>query len=119
MLFYLVHFLDFLISVVPSGSPENFSEVEVSSERIMLTWDPPLLQNRNGIITGYTINVTNLDTGEISQIVTSNRNLTLDSLTPFTTYTFIIAARTSVGAGPFSTELTIITLEDGKSLTSC
>ena len=90
--------------------------VAQSSDTILLTWDPPLVQNRNGIITGYVINVTALDTGDISQFITSNHNLTLDSLMPFSTYAFIIAARTSVGAGPFSTDITIQTLEDGKRL---
>ena len=76
------------------------------------------MQNRNGIITGYIVNVTALDTGEISQYITPDRNLTLNSLTPFSTYAFIIAARTSVGAGPFSTDVTIQTLEDGKIINS-
>ena len=98
---------------VPSGSPENFMGEAQSSDRIVLTWDPPLLQNRNGIITDYIINVTALDTGEISQYITPNRSLMLNTLTPFSTYAFIIAARTSVGAGPFSTDITIQTLEDG------
>ena len=92
--------------------------VAQSSDTIILTWDPPLLQNRNGIITDYVINITALDTGEISQSITSDRNLTLSSLTPFGTYAFIIAARTSIGAGPFSTDITIQTLEDGKRLTT-
>ena len=83
----------------------------------MLTWDPPFIQNQNGIIRDYIINVTALDTGVISQIITSDLNLTLDMLTPFSTYAFIVAARTSIGAGPFSTDLTIQTLEDGKTLT--
>lgn len=99
--------------VVPSGSPENFMGEAQSSNTIILTWDPPLLQNRNGIITGYIINITALDTGEISQFITPDRNLMLNSLTPFSTYAFIIAARTSVGAGPFSTDITIQTFEDG------
>ena len=83
----------------------------------MLTWDPPLIQNQNGIIRDYIINVTALDTGVISQIITSDLNLTLDMLTPFRTYAFIVAARTSIGAGPFSTDFTVQTLEDGKTLT--
>ena len=100
--------------VVPSGSPENFSGMSPSSDTIVLTWDLPLMQNRNGIIRDYIINVTALDTEENSQYVTSDRNLTLDSLMPFSTYAFIVAARTAVGAGPFSTVITIRTLEDGK-----
>ena len=87
-----------------------------SSDTIILTWDPPLLQNRNGIITDYIINVTALDTGEIHQYITPNRNLMLNSLAAFSTYAFIIAARTAVGAGPFSTDITIQTLEDGKKI---
>ena len=77
-------------------------------------WDPPLVQNRNGIIRDYIINVTALETGENSQFITTDGNLTVPFLTPFSTYAFIIAARTSVGAGPFSTVVTIRTLEDGK-----
>lgn len=99
---------------VPSGSPERFSGTALSSDRIVLTWDPPLMQNRNGIIRDYIINVTALDTEENSQYVTSDHNLTLDSLIPFSSYAFIIAARTLVGAGPFSTVITIRTLEDGE-----
>ena len=103
-----------MITIVPNGSPQNFIGVPLSSDRIMLMWNPPLEQNRNGIIIDYIINVTELDTGQITQMITSGRDLTLDSLTPFSTYAFIIAARTSVGAGPFSTEITVQTLEDGK-----
>lgn len=88
--------------------------VAQSSDTITLTWDPPLMRNRNGIITDYIINVTALDTGEISQYITADRNLTLNFLTPFSSYAFIVAARTSAGAGPFSTGITIQTLEDGK-----
>ena len=106
----------FYYPAVPSGSPENFMGVAQSSDTIVLTWDPPLQQNRNGIITDYIINVTALDTGEISQYITPDRSLTLNSLTPFSTYAFIIAARTSVGAGPFSTDIIIRTLEDGKRI---
>lgn len=86
----------------------------LSSDRILLTWDPPLIQNRNGIITDYIVNYTALDTGEITQVDTSSRSLTVSSLAPFSTYAFIIAARTAIGAGPFSTDLTLQTLEDGK-----
>lgn len=100
---------------VPSGFPENFSGVALSSVSILLMWDPPALQHRNGIITGYVMNITALSTGEILQVFTSDGNYTVDSLKPFTAYSFIIAASTSVGIGPFSTDLTIQTLEDGKN----
>ena len=105
---------DSLYPPVPSGSPENFSGTALSSDTIVLTWDPPLMQNRNGIIRDYIINVTALDTEENSQYITSDRNLTLGSLLPFNSYAFIIAARTAVGAGPFSTVVTIRTFEDGE-----
>ena len=107
-----------MIPAVPSGSPENFMGVAQSSDTIILTWDPPLVQNRNGIITYYIINATALDTGDIIQYITPDLNLTLNSLTPFSTYAFIIAARTSVGTGPFSRDITIQTLEDGKRIIS-
>ena len=114
----VIYWLLLLIPAVPSGSPENFMGVAQSSDTIILTWDPPLVQNRNGIITYYIINATALDTGDIIQYITPDLNLTLNSLTPFSTYAFIIAARTSVGTGPFSRDITIQTLEDGKRIIS-
>ena len=72
-------------------------------------------EERNGIITGYTINVTNLDNGTVEQFTTTVvSNFTISNLRPFTTYVATISARTAIGMGPFSNVLSVQTLEDGK-----
>lgn len=86
----------------------------LSSTSIFLSWDPPLPGERNGDITGYVINVTDLNTGETQQFLTSlASNRTFDNLGPFTVYLATISARTAVGVGPFSGISNVRTLEDG------
>ena len=75
--------------------------------------------DRNGPITGYFVNVTNVDNGITIQFFTSSTNLIVDSLEPFTVYTITIAAQTAVGAGPYSMGLPRITMEDGKTVIIC
>jgi len=113
MIFYqfnLVH----LVSPAPNTPPRNFEGNATSSRSISLAWDPPLFEDQNGVIISYAINVTLLETGEKFQLSTDAHSLILDSLRPFGTYSFIIAAETVVSEGPFSTVLTIATPEDSK-----
>ena len=103
----------FFILTVPSGPPLMITARAQSSQSIIITWEPPSPEERNGLIVGYTINITGLDTGERYQQLSASNNLTIESLSPFSTYICVIAARTSVGIGPFSTVVTVQTLEDG------
>ena len=75
--------------------------------------------DRNGAITGYFVNVTNVENGITIQLFTSSTNLIVDLLEPFTVYTINIAAQTAVGAGPYSVGLSTITMEDGKTVIIC
>ena len=109
----LLHFIN-LMNTVPSSPPENIYGEALSSTSIFIMWDPPIRQHRNGIITGYFINITTLVTREVVQVFTLDNNYTINFLQPFTVYNLIVAASTSVGIGPFSVVLTIQTLEDGK-----
>ena len=77
-------------------------------------WEPPLFEDQNGIITSYIINVVLNETAENFQLSTTESRLFLDSLRPFGTYSFVIAAQTIAGVGPFSTVLTIATPEDSE-----
>lgn len=103
------------MTTVPSSPPENIYGEALSSASIFIMWNPPVRQHRNGIITGYVINMTILATREVLQFLTFDSNYTVNFLQPFTVYNLIVAATTSAGIGPFSTVLTIQTLEDGKS----
>lgn len=100
---------------MPSGSP-TLSQVEKTSRLINLTWAEVAPHQRNGIITGYTVTVTDLDDPEaivMSYDVTS-LSLTVPDLWPYTTYGVLLRAHTSVGAGPSSDLYTVQTHEEGK-----
>ena len=100
---------------MPSGPPENLFGEALSSEEVFFQWDLPLPQHQNGIIIGYIVSITALETGTTVHMSTPHLNLTLRSLRPFTTYSCIVAARTSIGLGPFSTTVNAQTFEDGKN----
>lgn len=95
----------------PSAPPESPTAGEISSDAISLTWAPPPLENQNGVIIRYVINVTVVGTGETFLTFSSTNSLTLGSLRPFTTYVCVIAAETSAGVGPFSISISAQTDE--------
>ena len=78
-----------------------------------LVWDQLELENQNGIIVGYVVNVTVAETGETFQDYSATNRITLHSLRQFTTYIFAVAAQTSVNVGPFSITVTSRTAEAG------
>ena len=85
----------------------------MTSSGVELSWDQPVLNERNGIITGYVLLLTNQKTGsEIYHNSTTNF-IFIGMLSPFTAYTVIIAAATEIGAGPYSPQLSFHTDEDG------
>ena len=84
-----------------------------SSRSASVTWGLPPADEVNGVIIRYVINVTVVGTGQTFQLTSTTTSLTVTTLTPYTTYICIIAAVTSAGIGPFSTQFTLITPEDG------
>lgn len=104
-------------SLVPDGIPRDFTIVSTLTTSTILSWNPPLVEEQNGIITGYVVNVTLLLTGETFLLFSNTTTLLVDILKPFRTYVCIIAAQTSVGTGPFGTQITLQTLQDGKTNT--
>ena len=98
---------------MPSGYPQNFEATATSSRMSTLSWDPPDLEDRNGNIIGYVIKITNSRTNETWQYTSNTTALTLSTLSPYTTYYCIVAARTSVGTGPFTTVLSLETSPEG------
>ena len=90
--------------------------VNVTSTAIYFSWQLPLSEDQNGVITGYTLNVTSLETGESKQIFTKSTVYALYSVSPYTLYTAAIAAQTNAGIGPFSAVTPVLTLEAGTFL---
>ena len=100
-----------------------------SSRNVTLSWEPPSLEKRNGLLFQYhvivmEIQILYLDNGTvISQMgmnfnrtynVSEGRTQLIDMLHPSYNYTVRIAAATAVGIGPFSDSITVMTLEDGE-----
>ena len=69
------------------------------------------MEDRNGIITMYTVNVTSVTAGYVMTLSTSDTELTVTNLDPFTLYNFTVAAATSIGSGPFSDPVQAMTAE--------
>ena len=91
----------------------NFTVVANSSTSIVMTWDPPHIHQQNGIIISYSITL--MSGKNTSTFTTPDEMLTLEGLRPFTSYTLDVSASTSIGPGPSTTALTVITPEDGTS----
>lgn len=82
---------------------------------MFLSWEALPLADRNGIITGYTVTITDLDDveGREESIFTKQHNITFSGLVPYTTYGLLLSARTIVGYGPNSDLHAIQTHEEG------
>jgi len=94
-----------------------FSEEEISSQSVSFIWDTVILEEQNGVITSYTVEVSEASNGQVavSRILPSSEmSLTVNTLLPFTTYLCTIATSTLVGRGPFSQILTLTTLQDSE-----
>jgi len=106
-----------MFCAVPTASPDSIQSMIVNSTAVILTWLPPILDDQNGIIIAYTINVSLDDNDTVpQQYTTSSLNVMLVELHPFSTYVVFVAAETGVGRGPFSSGLRIYTPEDGRQM---
>ncbi|XP_072013096.1 netrin receptor unc-40-like isoform X2 [Amphiura filiformis] len=97
---------------VPSKTPANVRATSASSTTITYSWDEIPCGNRNGVITGYRYEVTQSDSVVLADD-TPLRSITVESLLPNTEYSFRVAARTKVGLGDFSPDLTETTTVGG------
>ena len=106
-----VHVSFFLI--VPTSAPRHPSGYAISSSSIYLTWDPPPLLERHGIIREYQINLTERETGTLTTYTTSSTFIEVSLLHPFYNYSWVVTAIT-IGEGPYTASSAVMTLEDGK-----
>ena len=92
----------------------------VSPRVVALQWLPPLPETRNGVITGYNIRIFDieLETRLRDREIGNVSNHTLNGLHTAHLYEFSVAVRTAVGHGPFSKPYLLLTLHDGKYITT-
>ena len=90
-----------------------------SPTEIMVTWDVVLPIDQNGIITIYEVQYEPL---QFMESLSANVTITIDmtvnlrNLQEYVEYNINVRAYTSIGFGPFSTEITERTFEDGRCL---
>ena len=116
-----------LFYLAPAGFPQNLTVLTLNSTAITVSWDDVLVDEANGIITQY--NVTAVPDKSFADVVeipvnTSTFSVVFNGLEEFVVYRFTISARTEVGFGPTSPEVSARTSEAGKhyilqSLNSC
>ena len=71
------------------------------------------MEDQNGIVREYVINITEVDTGSTVQKVSTTNSLTLENLHPYYTYAIVVAAFT-IESGPYSASFSFTTAEDGE-----
>jgi len=96
----------------PTAPPANLTVTSVTSRTATLSWDPPPHEGQNGIIQQYVLTVNRIDTRYFMELTTTSTQLTVGSLSPYRTYLFSVAAKTT-RLGPFSIEERIQLQEDG------
>ena len=78
-------------------------------------WETVLCLHQGGPITGYRLRYSNGSERYTVNITgEDNRQYNLTGLTPFTSYSVHVAAVNDEGTGPYSTPLTVETLQDGE-----
>ncbi|XP_021108496.1 receptor-type tyrosine-protein phosphatase delta isoform X24 [Heterocephalus glaber] len=98
---------------VPTGFPQNLHSEGTASASVQLSWQPPVLAERNGVITKYTLLYRDINTPLLpveQLIVPADTSTTLTGLKPDTTYDVKVRAHTSKGPGPYSPSVQFRTL---------
>lgn len=95
----------------PHAPPRNFTVGIITSRVLLFSWSPPAEENRNGVITGYTLTC-EPDIDAIPAVFVTEGNHTVGGFTPATQYNCSVYASTNGGDGPPAVTL-ITTPEDG------
>ena len=95
-------------------SPANLTGLAQDSTTILLRWDQPSGAH-NGIIREYRVNLTEQETGVVTQLTSATTDLLVGNLHPDYTYQWTVTAFT-VAEGPYSITSSVRTLEDGTAI---
>ncbi|XP_024860580.1 receptor-type tyrosine-protein phosphatase F isoform X11 [Kryptolebias marmoratus] len=87
---------------VPSGFPLNLKVTGLTQSSTKLTWEPPLLAERNGKIVNYVVVYRDINNQQDNTSHTTDTHMTIEGLNPDTTYDIRVQAFTSKGGGPLS-----------------
>ena len=99
--------------LAPSAPPQGFTGSNQSSTAIFLSWTLPPAIDINGVIQYYTVQLDEVWTGRTLTFHPVSHNISVRVLHPYYVYHCRVAAFT-VALGPFTSNLQIVTGEDGK-----
>ena len=77
--------------------------IDIRGTTLDLSWEPPALEQRNGVIRYYTLILTHEDGQTITFPLNNVTLLSLDEFVINTQFNFTLSASTSGGAGPTTT----------------
>lgn len=108
--------------IVPASPPGNVSAEVQSSTSIMVTWEDIPLIDQNGVIVIYEVLYEPLETfnGNITEQTVNSTDLFINlmDLEEFINYSISVRGYTNVGPGNYSVPVLVMTLEDGKLITT-
>ena len=80
----------------PDGPPINVVVTPVNTRTIKVTWDPPAVENRNGIITRYSVSYFPVGNSNVTQQLSTEATFLVVTagITPDMEYNFTVAAIT-------------------------
>lgn len=106
-----------LFLTVPESAPVNLSSLPANTTALTVSWLPVIEEDRNGIILGYRVALSN-STGEFMRNISvpgsEVMTIILGGLEIWTNYSMQIFAFTVKGNGPWSRIVRGITDEEGK-----
>ena len=94
-----------MIIIVPIGWPTSLHVSPVDSIANRIMWNEVNCSQRNGLITGYTVMISN--SSITYNLNSTERYIILNDLVFGTVYNISVAAVNSVGRGPFSDAMAI------------
>ena len=102
-----------LPAAAPTGAPGGLNSTSVESRSLTVQWGTVPCPDQRGPITGYRLRYSN-GTSIVNTTGEGSRQYVLTGLTPFTSYSVQVAAVNAGGTGPYSTALTVETLQDSE-----
>ncbi|XP_038066683.1 angiopoietin-1 receptor-like [Patiria miniata] len=101
-------------SSAPTGPPTIVTPGSQAQRSLAFSWSLPACGSRGGVITGYDYRLSTSGVAPMTGQTTASLSggaVTIGGLTPYTSYSFQVAARTNDGTGPYSAVVTSTTQE--------
>ena len=111
-----ISWIDYVVQLcftAPTGAPSNFVVDGTTSNSVSLSWNPPPIDQQNGLICYYIIHCTPAGSGPMINMTSNITEITIQSLLPYSQYSCTVAAFT-IDIGPASIMLTFTLPEAGE-----